>query len=55
MLNIVSVFSASYLCVLCTMKHISENIKSRKRELTHNLLTSLYFKASAEGGNMNFG
>ena len=37
MLYIFSVFSASYLYVLCTMKHISENVKSRKRELNHSL------------------
>ena len=37
MLYIVSVFSASYSYVLYTMKHISENVKSRKRELNHNL------------------
>ena len=33
MLYIVSVFSASYPYVLCVIKHISDNVKSQKREL----------------------
>ena len=37
MLYIVSVFSASYLYVLCVIKYISENVKSRKRELNPKL------------------
>ena len=37
MLYIISVFFASYLYVVCVMKHILENLKSRKRELNPKL------------------
>ena len=44
MLYIVSIFSASYLYVFCVMKHISENVKSQKRELIPKLLPVLFQK-----------
>ena len=33
MLYIISIFSASYLFMLCVMERISENLKSQKREI----------------------